>query len=184
MFGAFARRMKVWYWRHPSDKLLLLFHDGEISNQGRVRVQGHLKQCPRCRKRAAQIAQDWISLTQLSTAATADPLFKEDELIPKIQASIHAWSAANLSASQQREMKSFASAKERRQVASVLETYLGKRAVSALFHGEETKSASDFEKLDQAKSILRILLGHKGSTAVEKKLHRIMANTPNSRGGF
>jgi len=161
----------VWRWRHPSDSRLLAFHDGELSGKHRERVQAHLNRCPRCLERAAQIAQDWKDFAELSAATAEKPPFAEGELIAKIKASVHEWRAADLPASPQQE---FAQTATGRQVTAMLAIYLGQRAANALLNGIETSEISKQEKLAQAASTLRVLLGRKSAAAVVEKLLRIM----------
>jgi anti-sigma factor RsiW len=183
MFGAFVRRMTTLYWGHPSDSLLLSLHDGEISDKRRGRLEAHLNRCPRCQARAARMAQDWRDFAELTLAADAGPASAEEELITKIQSSIHAWSAANLPASSQPEAQAFAQTETGRQVAAVLGVYLGQRAAAALLHAGGTAQISKQQSVAQFGSTLRVLLGRQSARAVEKKLLRIMSQLPDSAGG-
>ncbi len=175
--------MTAWHWGYPSEGLLISLQDGMISEKRRARVERHLKRCARCRARASQLAQDWKDFAELSLSAAAEPSSVQEELIAKIQASIHAWSEANLPASSQQEHQAFAQTETDRRIADVLGIYLGKRAAAALFHAEGASPASRQESLAHAKSALRILLGRKGATAVEEKLLKIMNHLPESSGG-
>lgn len=173
------RHLMLWRWRHPNDGRLLAFHDGELSGKLRERVQAHLNLCPRCLERAAQIAQDWKYFAELGAATAEKPPFAEGELIARIQSSIHAWSAANLPASPEQEFAQIATG---RQATAMLGIYLGQRAANALLNGIEASEISRQEKLAQAASTLRVLLGRKSAAAVVEKLLGIMGPISESSG--
>jgi anti-sigma factor RsiW len=166
-------------WRHPNDSRLLAFHDGELSGERRARIQAHLNLCPRCLERAAQITQDWKDFAESISATAEKPPFEKGKLIDKIQASVHAWSAANLPASPEQE---FVQTETGRQVTAMLAIYLGQRAAKALIDGIEASEFSRQEKLAQAASTLRVLLGHKSAAAVVEKLVGIMGPLSESAG--
>jgi anti-sigma factor RsiW len=183
MLRQFFQQMGAWHWGYPSDGQLLSLCDGELSDEPRVRIQAHLNQCPGCRERAAQIAQDWKDFAELSWAARAKPVFAEDALTAGIHASIHAWRMANLPAAGAQTTQASAQAEADRQAAAVLGVYIGQRAAHALLHGIDTSQASRQKKLAQAESTLRVLLGRKSAAAVVVKLAGLMGRLSESAGG-
>jgi anti-sigma factor RsiW len=171
-----------WFRRHPGESLLVSLHDNEISPSHRSRIQAHLKQCPRCQDRLAQIEQDWKKLGELRSAASEDPL-SEMEMVSGIQAAIHEWRETNQPASSSRKSLTLTQAETDRQIAAVLGVYLGRRAADALLKANRTAQYSNQEILANAQSALRILIGRKGATAIEMKLHRIISRMQESAGG-
>jgi anti-sigma factor RsiW len=176
--------MTKWYWRHPSERLLLLLRDGEIPDRHRFRIQAHLKHCPECQSRAAQIDQDWKYLAELNAAATADPAFSEEEQIKTIRASIHAWSSINFPDFSAQTKPQFAQTETGMQIEAVLGVYIGQRAAAALLRMGEASQDSKPESIANAESILGTLLGRKGATAVKAKLLRIMDQKSGSAARF
>jgi hypothetical protein len=176
----FVRQIIGWRCGRPSDRLLLLLHDREISDRQRARVQKHLLQCPRCRERFEQIAQDWKRLAAMNSAAGANSALAEEVLAARVRSSIDAWSAANLSAGAAPGTQTFEQIEAERQVATVLGVYLGQRAADALLREGGTSQILKKEGIASAEAALRILLGRKAATAIEDRLAKITNRLPES----
>jgi anti-sigma factor RsiW len=174
------RQIVGWHCGRPSDHLLLLLHDGEISDRRRARVQRHLHRCPRCRERMARIAQDLKDLSAMNSNAGANATLAEEILVAKVRSSIDAWSAANLPDGSAPGTQTFEQIEAGRQVAAVLGVYLGQRAANALLREGGTSQISKQEGIASAEATLRILLGRKAATAVGEKLAKIINRLPES----
>ena len=183
MSESFFQRLATWHWGAPSDGELLALHDGELTGKRRTQIQEHLKRCARCRDRSAQIAEDWNNFTSLNSDSIANSSSSEEGLILDIQASIRAWSEANLPFAPATKDYALTPAEAERQAIAVLGLYIGQRAAKAMLQGIDTSEASKQEKLAQAESTLSTLLGRKSATAVIEKLARILGplSEPTSR---
>ncbi len=179
---SFFQRLVTWHWGSPSDGDLLALRDNEISDKRRVRVEAHLKQCASCRERAARIAREWDEFAAISANAAARPSFAEDELIADIQASIRAWSEANLPPPAQTAKRALSSSEAERQAVAVLGLYIGQRAAKALLQGIDASETARKEKLAQAESTLCALLGQKSAAAVMEKLSNLLGPLSESTG--
>jgi anti-sigma factor RsiW len=178
MIREFAWQFLRWICRHPGDCQLLLFLDNELSDKRRAYVIKHLRACDRCRARMMQMEQEWKCFAELSLASSPKPLFAENKMISKIQAAIHArppWMPG--------QVQCYGNTETDRQLAAVLGTYLGQHAATALLHAEEIPASSCQERFAGAEAALLTLLGRKGFTAVEIKLHKIMEG-PKPAGGL
>ena len=182
MAESFFRRIMAWHWGSPSDGQLLALQDGELSGKRRASVQAHLEQCSQCRERAARIAQDLNAIAALSSAAAAKSPTGEQELIADVQASIRAWSEANLPPTPDQAKQALSPTEAERQAVAILGLYIGQRAAKALLQGIDASEASKKEKLAQAESTLRVLLGNKSAAAVVEKLAGIMGQLSESAG--
>ncbi len=180
MLEQLAGRLTGWIHRHPDDGVLLALHDGELSEPRRARALSHLEHCLRCRARAAQIGQEWECLSGRRAAAGRVSDSREADLLVKIQASIHAWSAANIVTAPPQAAEVFARTEAGRQMALVLGIYLGQRAAAALLEAGGAVPPSRSGCLATAESTLTALLGRRGTSAVEAKLHWIMEHFPES----
>jgi hypothetical protein len=177
MLGRFAGCAKIWSWRHPSRGVLLSLQDGELSGKSWARVLSHLEGCARCRARAAQIELECKRFAALASAEGADALPNGNDLLARIQDSIRAWSATNLTRPQ---AQTLSEAEARRQMEAVLEVYLGKRAAIALLQAHGVSPSTRQETLTAVDSALAALLGHRGATVVSARLRRIMDRVPES----
>lgn len=150
----------IWFSfrRHPSERLLISLHDGEISRWCRRRIERHLQKCSNCKERIARINRDWAYLSKLNGVVA--PEVPENGLVESVHASIAV---------------SADPAAMARRMEAVLEVYLGKRAAAALLKGERTDSAQD--GIAKAESMLRILLGNRSAAAIESKLLRIRSSS-------
>jgi hypothetical protein len=157
-------------WGHPSDRRLLTLQDGATHDARCKRTQAHLIRCPRCRERAAHIAEDWSSIAKLNAGENARTVFPEEAMVINIRASMHSWSIANPAPPSTQEMQEFAQTDAGRQVAAILETYLGRRAASALLCKAGSSPAPEQRSLAEVWPAIRILLGQKSAAAVEEKL--------------
>jgi hypothetical protein len=182
MMKRLMEQITAWPFGHPNEGRLLSLQDGTISGKRQARIRAHIQRCPRCRARAEKIAEEWTHVSALHLAADFNPAFSEEELVKKVRASIHAWSAASLPALSPQAMQAFAQTEAGRQVAAVLGAYLGQRAASALLRTGEPSPISEQANLADAGSTLRILLGRKSAAAVEEKLLRIAGRIPKSIG--
>jgi anti-sigma factor RsiW len=171
---SFFQRLTTWHWGAPGDGELLALHDGELSEKRRTQIQKHLMHCPRCRDRSAQIVQDWNNFASLNSDSVPNPPSSEEAMILDIQASIRAWSEANLPFTPATKNYALTPAEAERQAIAVLGLYIGQRAAKAILQGIDASEASKQEKLAHAESTLRTLLGRKSATAVIEKLARIM----------
>jgi len=179
---SFFQRLVTWHWGSPSDGELLALQDNELSVKHRVRIQAHLKRCGRCRERAERIAREWSEFAAFTETASAKSPFSEDELIADIQSSIRAWSDANLPPPPEDERLVLTKAEAERQAVAVLGLYIGQRAAKALLQGIDASESARKEKLAQAESTLRALLGQKNAAAVMEKLTRITGPLSESAG--
>ncbi len=179
---SFFQRLVTWHWGSPSDGELLALQDNELSGKRQARIQAHLKRCGRCRERAERIAREWSEFVALNEAASANPPFSEDELIAEIQSPIKAWSRANLPPPKETERLVLTKTEAERQAVAGLGLYIGQRAAKALLQGMEDSESSRKEKLAQAESTLRALIGRKNAAAVVEKITRIMAQHSESAG--
>ncbi len=179
---SFFQRLVTWHWGAPSDGDLLALQDNELSVERRARIQAHLNRCARCRERAERIARKWGEFAAFHQTASANPPFSEDELIAVIQSSIRAWRDANLPPPPEAERLVLTKTEAERQAVAVLGLYIGQRAAKALLQGIEDSESARKEKLAQAESTLRALLGRKNAAAVVEKIARIMAQHSESAG--
>jgi hypothetical protein len=166
--------------RHPSDRRLLSLLDGTIPDKRCARTRTHLIRCVRCRIRAAQIAEDWKRIAALNAVANPVAVFSEEEMVANIRASIHAWSDANRAASPSQGMPEFVQTDANGQVVAILETYLGRRATSALLRKSKSTSSSEQVNFSEVWSTLCVLLGRKSAAAVGDKLLWIAGHFPKS----
>lgn len=179
MFEDLCRRMLEFLLRHPGDRTLIAWKDGEIRGRKRMHVQQHLECCSRCRERLLGLAEDWENLA--ASYSEIQPPAAESELLSGIKASIRQYKAARAADFSKAAPKLPDQAEAARQVESVLGVYLGKRAAAALKGGAE--QSSDPSGLKDAGSVLRILMGKKSAAAVEEKLRRITGRTAAPAGG-
>ena len=175
MLGRFAGRARTWFRRHPSRGVLLSLQDGELPSERRARILAPIEACARCRAEAAQIEQEWKRLAALASDEVAEPVPAGNDLLARIRASIHAWSAANMTLPHTRTLSE---AEARRQVEAVLEVYLGKRAATAFLQAHGISPSSKLETLAAADSALVALLGREGAAAVSARLQRILDQVP------
>jgi hypothetical protein len=182
MKSQWLERWTALLWMHPSDTQLLSLQDGTIPDKRFARTRTHLMRCARCRKRAAQITEDWKSIATLNAAVNPVAVFSEEEMMAHIRASMHAWSAANRAASPAQGMPELVQTDASRQIAAILETYLGRRAALTLLRTSKTTPSSEQVSPAEVWLALRVLLGRKSAAAVGDKLLRIVEHSPKSVG--
>jgi hypothetical protein len=158
--------------RHPSDRLLIALHDGELPEGKRVRALLHLERCTSCRLRSSQIGLDWCRLLELNSSDLAGLNITGQEIAARVQSVIHDWS-------KEHPVRTEAA----RRIENVLGVYLGKRAAAALLQERGASQDPVQDALASAGSTLRILLGNKSAAAIEAKLLQITGRTPESAGG-
>ncbi len=147
-------------WQHPGERLLIAYHDGEVSDKVRARIHDHLQRCFECQSKAAQISQEWTHLSALNAA---------------IETGI---SKAELAESMQNTIRMAPGSDDaRKQMAAVLEVYLGKRAAAAVLTGQVAPGAHAYDGLESADALLRTLLGKKSAKAIESRLVRIKGSS-------
>jgi len=171
-----------WRWWHPSDARLLSLQDGEMNDRSSARTRVHLQQCSYCRTRAAQIADELKNIAILNAALNPADVLSQEEFTKKIQASIHERLPAPSGTSPAQWREGLTQIDARRQVAAVLETYLGRRATSVILRKNTSTPVSEKRSLEQVWPVLSTLLGRKSATALETKLLRMAGQFPKSSG--
>ena len=180
MPGRISFSLIAWLSRHPSEKLLLALHDGELSAGLRARTLSHIEKCGACRLRFDRMEQSWALLAASHEAAAGTSPLGEELLLSRIRDSIHTWSAANLASPRSRDAVAFSESEDGRLMGLVLGIYLGRRAAAGLLGAGYAMPPSRRECLFRAGSILSALLGGKGAMAVEAQLLRMMDRLPES----
>ena len=117
---------------------------------------------------------------ELASKTSNEPTFSEKELIANTLASIRAWRATNLLVPSAQTPQSFMQTESGRQIADVLGVYLGRRAVDSLLQPGEASKITGEESIEGAESVLRVLIGRRGATAIEAKILRMMNQRPES----
>jgi hypothetical protein len=172
----------AWLWRHPSDSRLLALQDETTQDARDERTRAHLMRCAHCRTRAAQIAEDWKSLVALSVAANPATAFVEEELTENIRDFMHVWSAGNRAAPSALESQDPVRSNAGRQIAAILETYLGRRAAGVILRTGQSTSASGQANYAKVRQTLRVLLGCKNTAAMEIKILRMAGQFTKTAG--
>jgi len=162
------------FCRHPGKRRLLLFLDNELPDMHRNQIIRHLAECNRCHARMVQMEREWRFFAELNLASSLD-LIEKKKLITKIQAAIQDLKSSPPQLPEKTEMD--------RQLAAVLDIYLGRRAAASLVQPEKDSAPSRGEKIAGAEAALLTLLGRKGFAAVEMRLHPITRCAPKAVGG-
>jgi hypothetical protein len=167
-------RISIWqavelFRRHPSDRMLIALHDGQISEGRSARLRRHLDKCPTCRTRSSQIQCDWDLLAKVNSAENRILSIAEQALVSRVHDSIRDWKT---------EHPDWTDTEHR--MEHVLGVYLGKRAAAALVQGSNALQDPGQDHLASAGSTLRILLGKKSAVAIESTLLRIMGQASES----
>ena len=121
--------------------------------------------------------EDWRRFIKLASEASFEPSFSEKELIVNTRASIHAWLQANPPVSSTQQLS--AQTESDRRNADLPGLRPGRHAVAALLQAGEALRIACEKSILCAASVLRILTGRKGTTAIKAKVLRMM----NQRNG-